>query len=135
MEKVKAARRLAARHYDAEPRLVRIIHFSSSSAIEARSTEPIKLLEVNTAAVPAKRLLPLHFRPCPSMPFAVDLIDVTPDQYDQILGKTLKLPVAWQTGVEILRPEREARHAAGTHLLNGSRVTAQPRPSRQGAPC
>jgi hypothetical protein len=118
MDKVTAARMLAARHYDAEPRLVRIIHFSSSAEREARPAEPIKLLAVNTATIPTRRLVRLHFHACPSIPFAVELIDVTPDQYDQVLAKKLKLPAAWQTGVEIPKPDSDMQNAAGTQLVN-----------------
>jgi hypothetical protein len=103
-EKEIAAETLAASHYDAEPRLARIIHFTCSPDIEARPAEPIKLLEVNSAASHTKRLTTLHFKSSPSIPFPVDLIEVTPDQYDRIQAKKLKLPAMWQIGKEIPKP-------------------------------
>jgi len=92
---------LAASHYDAEPRLVQIVHFVAPAETEARPAEPIKLLEVTTAAIPSLTLRPLHFKPSKDFPFAVDLIEVTQDHYDQIQAKTLRLPPTWWAGKEI----------------------------------
>jgi hypothetical protein len=101
-EKAAATRILAERHYQAEPRLTRIIHYSGSQSTEARAPEPIKLLEVNPATV-SSRLAPVRFGPSPStgIPFSVAIIEVTPGDYDRIEAGELKLPKHWQTGVEI----------------------------------
>jgi hypothetical protein len=104
-EKAAIARQLAERHYQAEPSLTCIIHYSGAKSLESRASEPIKLLEVAPAKV-SSSLAPMQFGPSPStgIHFSVDIIKITPADYARIQAGNLKLPKHWKNGVEIQKP-------------------------------
>jgi len=112
-DKARAARELARSHFDAEPRLLQILHFAAEPKIEARPSEPIKLLEVIADARVAARLTPIRFAPSPAVPFAVALIEVSPDDLQRIAAEQLKLPGHWQTGQDLPRSDRQETAAPG----------------------
>jgi len=104
-EKIQAARALAERHYLVEPGLTHVFRVRSSEERELAGSEPIKVLEVNEDTVPAG-ILPVHFGPTLAIgvPFSSIIIEITPDEYEQLLASKLKLPNGWVIGEEMPRP-------------------------------
>lgn len=103
--KDEAARRLAAIHFEIEPGMRRIFRIFEAPNVEALDTTPIKLLEVNDASAPGG-ILPLQFGPAPErgIDYPVVIVEVTPDEFDRIKNRKLKLPRSWRIGAEIARP-------------------------------
>jgi hypothetical protein len=104
-EKVKAAKELAAKHYQVEAGLKRIFRITGTAEVEAVPAEPIKLLEVNENTVPSG-VMPLGFDAAPAagIPFPSVIIEVTPSEFEQIQTKELKLPNGWGIADEIPKP-------------------------------
>ncbi len=108
IEKARVAKELAMKHYQVEPGLTQVIRFSGSPQMEATPAEPIKLLEINEGTVPSG-VMPLHFGPAVAsgIPFPSVIIEVTPDEYERIRARELKLPEGWQFEDVLPRPESE----------------------------
>lgn len=98
-EKREAARNLARAHFLVETGLVHVFRLVSKNETEA---EPIKLLEVNRFTVPTG-IMPLRFDAAPArgIPYPSIIVEVTPDEYQQIQTESLKLPEDWQIAEEI----------------------------------
>jgi hypothetical protein len=98
-DKHEAARKLAQAHYLVEQGLVSVFRLTGPAETEA---EPIKLLEVNRDTVPTG-IMPLGFDAAPDrgIPFPSIIVEVTPDEYEQIRSGALALPNGWQIGDEI----------------------------------
>lgn len=96
-QKEESIRELAKKHYQLEDGLTRIIRFSGSPSIQEQAAEPIKLLEVNQNT-PASGVMPLGFGPAPAsgIHFPSVIIEVTPDEFEKIQKKELKLPQGWE---------------------------------------
>jgi hypothetical protein len=96
-EKDQTARALADAHYRVEPDLMTIIRLRRASDLELLTEEPIKLLEVNPATV-SSGVMPLQFGPEPAygIPFSSVIIEVTPEEFDEIRTGRLTLPDDWQ---------------------------------------
>ncbi|MGF1578167.1 MAG: hypothetical protein ACFCD0_02260 [Gemmataceae bacterium] len=96
---------LAQKHYAVEPGLARIYRLTREG-YEDDPEEPIKLLEVNKLTVPSG-IMPLRFGPRPDagIDFAMIILEVTPDEYDQIRAQELQLPNDWQIGELIAKVE------------------------------
>ena len=109
--KDEVAIELAKKHYDIEIGLNLIFRIRGSTESEALPGEPIKLLEVNDNTV-ALGILPIHFGPNPGagITFPSVIVEVTPDEFDQLRTNRLQLPPGWQIGPLIPRP---ARNGAG----------------------
>jgi hypothetical protein len=98
-EKDDIARVLAEAHRTLEPTITRIVRLVSAN--EADGSEPIKLLEVNTATSPTG-IWPIAFTPDPpDVPYGSVVVEVTPGEYDRIVGQTLPLPSGWSLGDEL----------------------------------
>src|SRR5579862_8486261 len=97
-EREEAANRLAQRHYHLEPAITEI-RTINSGAINGAVAEPIQLLEVNANTI-ASGIMPLRFDAVPAsgIPFASVIVEVTPEEYEQIKRNELKLPDGWSLG-------------------------------------
>jgi hypothetical protein len=98
-EKDEIARVLAAAHKDVESTITRIVRLVGPN--EADGREPIKLLEVNTAATPSG-IWPIAFSPDPpTIPYGSVVVEVSPDEYEAIVSRRLPLPAGWALGDEL----------------------------------
>jgi hypothetical protein len=97
MQLDESASELARKHYEVEPGLTRVIHFSGAPTLELPTDGTIKLLEVNTNTVPSG-VMPLGFGPAPEagIRFPSIIIEVTPDEFDKIQANELPLPKGWE---------------------------------------
>jgi hypothetical protein len=104
--KQAVAQRLAEAHYAIEPgieRIIRLLAFSSEQEEDPR--EPVKLLEVNPATT-AVGIRPVFFGPhaASGIFYPSVIVEVTPEEYRQIRGKSLPLPNGWQLNHEYAKP-------------------------------
>ena len=109
-EKEQFAKELADRHYRTEITTVSIHRLTAGEEKEAQPDEPIKLLEVNEEAIPSpSELLPLYFAPRPAsgIPYPSIIIEVTPDEFQQIEKGHLRLPNNWEIGTQLPPPAGE----------------------------
>lgn len=97
----QSAQRLAEAHYRAEPGMS-VIHHSTGGDPTGRT---IHLLEVNAETCPSGIIL-IDFPPDPAggIPFASLIIEVTPDEFEDIRAGKLPLPDGWAIGDPIARP-------------------------------
>ena len=102
--KEAVAQRLAEAHYAIEPGIELIIQLVASSEREADPKEPIKLLEVNQYTT-MDGIHPVFFGPhtgsgvfYPSV-----IVEVTPEEYEQIQRDPASLPNGWKLGPELHR--------------------------------
>jgi|GEM_PF-929331 len=104
--KEEVRKRLARAHYTYEPSITEIFTICSNPAYEALSSEPIKLLEVNSNTIPSG-IMPLGFDPAPAsgIPFSSVIIEVTPDELEKIRRQELKLPDGWYLGALVPRDD------------------------------
>ena len=98
------ARLLARAHYRVDPSTVHIYRLVSLN--EEQPQEPIKLLEVCEGTV-ASGILPVSFgaHPPSGIHFPSKIVQVTPDEYQQILTGALSLPNDWTIEAELPKPE------------------------------
>jgi hypothetical protein len=98
-DKREAARRLAQAHYLVEPGLVSVFRLAGPAETDA---EPIKLLEVNRDTVPTG-IMPLGFDAAPErgILYPSVIVEVTPEEYEQIRSGALALPNGWRIGDDI----------------------------------
>ncbi len=103
--KDEAARELAKKHFEVEAGLTHIFRITGAPEAEVRPGEPIKLLEVNAATVPSG-VMPLHFGPAPAsgILYPSVIVEVTPEEFEKIKSKELKLPRGWMIGEEFPKP-------------------------------
>ncbi|MEO6434526.1 MAG: hypothetical protein ABIP55_02040 [Tepidisphaeraceae bacterium] len=108
--KEAVAQRLAEAHYRVEPGIVTITRLLGSDADEADPTAPIKLLEVN-ANTTAVGLRPVYFGsdPVGGIFYPSAIIEVTPEEFEDILREPERLPNGWKLGPEIRPPVSAAR--------------------------
>lgn len=97
---------LAGEHYKIEPGITRILRLLRTDGDENAPAEPVKLLEVNENTI-ATGIQPLQFGPAKARGITCSsiIIEVTPDEFDQIQRGNLRLPNHWKIGVEIPKPE------------------------------
>ncbi len=109
LTKAEATRKLARLHYELEPELARIFTVCEAPEREQLPMNPIKLLEVHASTVPSG-LMPLQFGPAPAsgIPYPSVIIEVTPDEFEQIRRQELLLPGGWSLGEEIFRGAESA---------------------------
>jgi hypothetical protein len=103
--KDQVASALAQAHYRIESSIRHIVRVRNATQ-EGDSAEPIKLLEVNDATIPSG-ILPVYFGPHESLGYTFPsiIIDVTPDEYDQLRACELTLPNGWEVGEEMARSD------------------------------
>jgi hypothetical protein len=108
-DREEAANRLAQRHYLFDPGITEIR--TITSAASHGPNEPIKLLEVNANTV-ASGITPLRFDAVPAsgIPFPSVIVEVTPEEYEQIKRNEPKLPSGWSLGPVLAKLD----HQGGT---------------------
>jgi hypothetical protein len=104
-EKDEAARRLAELHYRVEEGMRNIFRLRASPDAEVQPDEPIKLLEINEDTV-AAGIMPLHFGAVPDrgIPFPCVIVEITPEEYQQLQLHELRLPGGWTVGEQLPKP-------------------------------
>lgn len=104
-EKGAQARKLAKRHYDVEEGVIDVIRFTQNAQVEVQRGEPIKLLEVNKNTTPVG-VMSIQFAPSPEngITYPIAIIEVTPDEYEQIKQNKLPLPPGWINQEPIPKP-------------------------------
>lgn len=100
LDKQQSAQKIARLHRDSEPGIIHVYRLISANENDPR--EPLKLLEVNRDTIPAG-VSPLLFPPHPSsgLQYPLVIIDVTPDEFEQIKRHDLSLPEDWEVAEEI----------------------------------
>ncbi len=96
------ARQLADAHYTVEPTIQHIYRLVAPA--ELAPDEPIKLLEVNASSVPLG-IRPVFFGPDADIPISSVVVDVAPEELQQIRSGLLALPNGWVIGEEYPRPQ------------------------------
>ena len=101
LSKLEAARDLARRHYEIDLDLVTIFRLEQPGE---RDEDPIKLLEVNRETVTAG-IMPLGFPPSPHRGhlYATIIVEITPEEFEQVWAGSLSLPSSWRIVDEIVR--------------------------------
>jgi hypothetical protein len=101
--KDEIAARFARDHFQVEPDIVAIYRVVANER-EQRPSEPVKLLEVN-ANTPAAGIRPIHFGPdhAAGIQHALVVIEITPEEYTQLLRGELRLPEGWTVAQELRR--------------------------------
>ncbi|MGL5095434.1 MAG: hypothetical protein ACRDD1_07595 [Planctomycetia bacterium] len=95
------ARLVAEAHLKIEDTISRIVRIRAAD--EDGGTEPIKLLEVNDAAYPSG-IWPIGLAPRPpEVPVGSVVVEISPEEYEQLVANSLKLPYGWQLA-ETLHP-------------------------------
>jgi hypothetical protein len=86
-------------HYAIDSGVREIYRLVSSTDREADPTEPIKLLEVYDYALPSG-IIPIHFPPHPAsgLTFPTEIVQIAPEELDQLRAKDLPLPEGWELG-------------------------------------
>lgn len=104
-DKDAVALRLAEAHYNVEPGISEIFRLTAGAEAESSPGEPIKLLEINSNTI-AVGVMPLNFGPLPrhGIDFRSVIVEVSPDEFDQIRSRELPLPDGWEIGELMPRP-------------------------------
>lgn len=97
------ARMLARAHSAIEPSITQVYRITKSH--EKRADDPITLLEVNEATLRCG-IVPVYFRAHPEsgLDYPAEIVEVTPDEFEDIRNGTLALPDGWAIG-ELIAPE------------------------------
>ncbi len=100
-DRENVAKWLAGKHYEIEPGITHIFKILDKPEIEMLPTAPIKLLEVNTDT-PAAGIMPLHFGGVPGspIPYPSVIVEITPEEFEQVKARELQLPEGWTVGEE-----------------------------------
>ena len=104
-DRLEVAKRLAQIHYESESTThVYVYCVGGVAGVPDEPDEPIKLLEVNQDTI-ASGIVPLHFGPVPErgINYPSTIIEVTPEEYEQIDQGQLRLPNGWEDR-ELLPP-------------------------------
>lgn len=103
--KEEVARILAEFHYRTEPGITEIFRLKSNGEAEELPDEPVKLLEVNEDTIPSG-VMPLGFGPSPSdgITYASIIVELTPEEFEEVRSGQLPLPNDWTIGELIPRP-------------------------------
>lgn len=104
MSRAQTALILAQSHSDVEPDIQIIVRIVSADEPDEGGIEPVKLLEVNPNTV-AVGIQPIYFTRdiASGIRFPSVVIEVTPEEYEQIQKQNLMLPHGWQLGDELYR--------------------------------
>lgn len=110
--KEEIARKLADVHYTVNHGITHIIQFKITVEAKVSPSEPIKLLEVNENTI-ASGVMPIQFDALPTsgIPYPSVIIEVTPDEYQRIQAKELKLPDGWTEAAPLLKASQQVSAA------------------------
>src|SRR5437870_539223 len=97
------AERLAATRFTIDNSIDRI--FRLVAPMEELESEPIKLLEVNRET-PMQGIVPILFGPEPQagLHYSCMVVEIHPDEYEDLQSGRLTLPRDWKIGKEFARP-------------------------------
>jgi hypothetical protein len=108
MDKSKraVAERLAEAHFIVDPAIERIFQLLSPPRKEKDPSEPIKLLEVNPHTT-SDGIIPVFFgeHPKSGIFYPSIIVEITPEEFDEIERNPSSLPNRWRLGGEIAKPE------------------------------
>ena len=90
-DRKNAAKELVDYHVQVEDEIVSAFLYVRSGGDELR--EPIKILEVSRATIPAG-IIPVYFGKTKESP-PVAIIEITEEEYLDVQGGKLKLPIGW----------------------------------------
>ena len=98
------ARTLAESHYRVDPAIRRVMRLLAPLNEDSPS-EPIKLLEVNEETS-MSGVVPVYFgaHAASGVFFPSVIVEVRPEEFEQICGGQLPLPNGWKLGPEYIRP-------------------------------
>jgi len=95
-DKLKYAKKLADSHINIESTISGVAYITSAS--EQNKSEPIKLLEINSATS-ASGFFPVAFGPSNDIPYNSTLVELTPDEAKKLERKQLDgWPKDWEVG-------------------------------------
>ena len=104
-------RELARRHYAVELGVkdIFVLRDNEDAAVVPGGRPgagSIKLLEVNENTVPSG-IAPIKFGPAPAsgIHFSTVIVEVTPEEFQRIQARELRLPAGWEIGDRIPPPE------------------------------
>lgn len=104
MTRDEAVRHLAKLHVQVDPSIQAIYRVVSDQ--EHSETEPIKLLEVNRDTFPMDEIWPLGFDgTAASGNYPTILMEITPQQFEDLRADRCRLPHEWKLGEEIRIPK------------------------------
>jgi len=100
--KEKTAQALADAHFGSDDGLLRVFRIKVAHAQETSPDEPVKLLEIN-ADTPRNGIVPVHFGADPAHGIAHSsiIVEIGPDEFDELKAKRLPLPEGWTVAEEI----------------------------------
>ena len=99
--KNEIAQELAEAHRNFEPDIVQIFRILALN--DDSPNEPLKLLEVNPDTPPSG-IIPVSFGPGGDVPYASVIIEITPEEFEQLNRGQLKLPLDdWHLGEPLLQ--------------------------------
>jgi|GEM_PF-3243140 len=102
MTREEAARLMAELQANLNPTIHVYRVYSSDSEAEQSESEPLKLLYVNEFTYPSDEIWPLGFAPtAASGNLPTIIMDITPQQFDQLQVGTLRLPRDWRLGEDL----------------------------------
>lgn len=104
------AEELAGAHFAAEPDIERIFRLVGPN--EDDPQEPVKLLEVNPNTIP-EGIVPVQFGPdfAGGTGCSTGIIEITPEEFEQVRTGALPLPNEWRMDREFPRPVEEETRA------------------------
>ncbi|MCP4109126.1 MAG: hypothetical protein GY749_26950 [Desulfobacteraceae bacterium] len=90
-----AARYMVTDLFEMEDSVIEVLRVISEG--EESPNEPIKLLEVTEMTVKTG-IIPVYFGPSDDNPYPQVIIEITPDEYDDLKSKKITLPYNWSVG-------------------------------------
>ena len=94
------ARELVGYHIVVEDEILCAFHYVQSGG--DRADEPVKILEVSRATVPAG-IAPVYFGATRDVPLPVVIIEITEEEYRDVEAGRLLLPDGWDEARELHR--------------------------------
>lgn len=96
------AMKLAQAHYKAESSVAKVFRINGLTKNEANDIDAFGLLEVNDFTISAG-IMPVEFGPDPRDGYhcSAIIVEITPEEFDQIQSGELALPQGWSVGNEI----------------------------------
>lgn len=86
---VNVAESLIQEHFELEPKLENIVWVNPDKPSE------IRLLEINSETFPSGAVMSFYFPPDDDFPYAMKIAEVTPEEWQKILRKEIRLPEGW----------------------------------------
>lgn len=100
VSKEDVARELVEYHVLVEDQIIAAFRYEREGG--DRDEEPIKLLEVSRATVPAG-ISPIYFGATNTVPFPVVIVEVTEEEFHAVEGGEMRLPEGWERRAELHR--------------------------------